>query len=309
MGILYNRYTPEKIGVFNVTITVNSNITHTGGALVQTVSGPMTAVTLSPAQGFTIATPTITGNGVTATASGNNYIISGTPTSNVTVSATYETLIPYSDQSKIITYLVPGNFAGSSSTTWGSDYSVPMTRIGGAWTLTNGGKSIRIDSQPTRVSIVPTGNLSAFTVYIVAQYAGTNLNLIVKPSTFGSGSGVILRRGDRDTGSVFTSWKSGAYHYFNSDTLYSAYQAYALSYKAGVSIIDILNNFSPYTWTTYPSSDKAASQFEFGSGTNSGFPFVDDKVYIQLLAIVNDSDSSTVLQNNINNIRTKLNLT
>ena len=88
MGILYNRYTPEKIVTYTVTITINNNITRTGGALVQTdLSGPMTAVTLSPKDTYRINPPSGS-SGITVTASGNNYVISGTPTADVTLSFT-----------------------------------------------------------------------------------------------------------------------------------------------------------------------------------------------------------------------------
>lgn len=89
MGILYNRFdtipaTPE----YTVTITIDSYINHTGGALVQTnLSGAMTPVTISPQDTYRINQPS-GGSGITVTASGNNYVISGTPTADVTITCT-----------------------------------------------------------------------------------------------------------------------------------------------------------------------------------------------------------------------------
>lgn len=89
MGILYNRYdtypAPQE---YTVTITIDSYINHTGGALVQTnLSGPMTAVTLSPQDTYRINQPSGS-SGIVVTASGNNYVISGTPTADVTINCT-----------------------------------------------------------------------------------------------------------------------------------------------------------------------------------------------------------------------------
>lgn len=89
MGILYNRYdTHPAPQEYTVTITIDSYINHTGGALVQAnLSGPMTAVTLSPKDTYRINQPSGS-SGITVTASGNNFIISGTPTADVTINCT-----------------------------------------------------------------------------------------------------------------------------------------------------------------------------------------------------------------------------
>ena len=89
MGILYNRFDtiPEPQG-YTVTITIDSYINHTGGALVQTnLSGSMTPVTISPQDTYRIDQPSGS-SGITITASGTSYIISGTPTADVTISCT-----------------------------------------------------------------------------------------------------------------------------------------------------------------------------------------------------------------------------
>lgn len=85
MGILYNRFDPNRPLGYTVNITINEHITHTGGSLVQTgLSGPMTPVTISPEETYRIIQPSGS-SGITVTADGNSYVISGTPTANVII--------------------------------------------------------------------------------------------------------------------------------------------------------------------------------------------------------------------------------
>lgn len=73
--------------VYSVITTLGNNMTVNGGDLSQTeLSGAMTNVVVSPDNGYTLAAPTIVGSGVTAVANADGtYTISGTPTSDVTV--------------------------------------------------------------------------------------------------------------------------------------------------------------------------------------------------------------------------------
>lgn len=90
MGFVVNkrRFKQSAPSQYSVTITINSNINHTGGALIQTnLSGPMTPVTLSPKDTYRINQPS-GGSGITVTASGNNFVISGTPIADVTINCT-----------------------------------------------------------------------------------------------------------------------------------------------------------------------------------------------------------------------------
>lgn len=126
MGILYNRYTPEKIFTYSVTINIADSIDHTGGALIQTgLSGPMTPVTLSPQATYRINQPT-GGSGITVTASGNDYVISGTPTADVTINCT-TTRNPdllTAEQKDLSTWSKTGG-----STTYGYQHTISSTRI------------------------------------------------------------------------------------------------------------------------------------------------------------------------------------
>lgn len=90
MGFVVNkrRFKPSGPPEYTVTITIDSYINHAGGALVQTnLSGSMIPVTLSPKDTYRINQPSGS-SGITVTASGNNYIISGTPTADVTINCT-----------------------------------------------------------------------------------------------------------------------------------------------------------------------------------------------------------------------------
>lgn len=90
MGYVVNKRRFKKSGSlgYTVTIIINNYITHTGGSLVQpSLSGPMIPVTLSPEATYRINQPT-GGSGITVTASGTSYIISGTPTADVTINCT-----------------------------------------------------------------------------------------------------------------------------------------------------------------------------------------------------------------------------
>lgn len=90
MGYVVNKRRFKQSGPveYTVIITINSHINHSGGNLIQTVSGPITPITLSPEDTYRIDPKSVTYPGITITADGNNYIISGTPTANVGINFT-----------------------------------------------------------------------------------------------------------------------------------------------------------------------------------------------------------------------------
>ena len=80
--------TVTETNTYSVTITLGANMTSSGGDLSQTgLTGAMTDVVVTPDTGYSLAAPTITGSGVTATLDNTTgaYTISGIPTSDVTV--------------------------------------------------------------------------------------------------------------------------------------------------------------------------------------------------------------------------------
>lgn len=157
MGILYNRFEtiPEPQG-YTVTITIDSYINHTGGALVQTnLFGPMTAVTLSPQDTYRINQPSGS-SGITVTASGNNFIISGTPTSDVTINCT----TTRNPDLLTATQKNVANWTGTNSyTSFGYQQDVSDTRINWRINPATGSRQegYRYDTS-LAIGTVPNGN-------------------------------------------------------------------------------------------------------------------------------------------------------
>lgn len=83
-------------------------------------------------------------------------------------------LIPYSNRSNILAYLVPSSFNGSSSTVWGDDYPVPMMRETShddtIWQY-NSDNSINLHGY-FNINLQNYGinPISKYTVYLVARY-------------------------------------------------------------------------------------------------------------------------------------------
>lgn len=218
-------------------------------------------------------------------------------------------LLPYSNKSNVVTYLTPDNFKGSDSTVWGDEYAQPMNRTpsNASWELSSDGKSVHIynlSSSIYSLIISAPSNLYNFTVYIVAQYAGDDIKLYIRGNNsrtafiFYDTSKVV---GTTKLGSVFSNWTTNCYDYF-SDTAYETFKAYAISYPRNDKSVHVLNN-SVRTFSTANSSYYPVNFYFSGAHSTIG------EAYIKLLAIVSEAESSTVLQNNINYIRTQLNLT
>lgn len=158
MGILYNRFDtiPEPQG-YTVTITIDSYINHTGGALVQTnLSGSMTPVTISPQDTYRIDQPSGS-SGITITASGTSYIISGTPTADVTISCT----TTRNSDLLTATQKSVANWTGSATgTSFGYQQNVSDTRIN--WRIYPSTSSSRQEGYSYDTSLamgtVPNGN-------------------------------------------------------------------------------------------------------------------------------------------------------
>ena len=221
-----------------------------------------------------------------------------------------EFLLPYSNKSKVITYLTPDNFKGSSSTTWGDEYAQPMNRGSSyaSWELSSDGKSVHINpgyAEEYGFRITAPSNLYNFTMYIVAKYSGGDIYLRATSSSPQYHARIFddNTSSSKQLGSTFATWHTGNYSYFYNTSAYDDFQAYALSYQRNNKPIHVLNaskvSTFPYNGDRYP------GWFVFYSSTSSPV----GEAYIKLLAIVSESESSTVLQNNINFIRTQLNIT
>lgn len=226
--------------------------------------------------------------------------------------STPASLIPYSDQSKIITYLTPKNFKGSSSTIWGNEYPVPMEKTGGYWELSSDGKYVYIHTTDTvsfDAHIHPFRALENFTLYIVGQYIGNRSGMTVK-----SGNTVPIKTArvfqdlpytsQKEIGSSFSAWETGNDSHYNVDvSIFDTFHAYAVSHPLGSKPVHVLDNKS---LEYFPVNGEVTAQiFSFAGSSGSET----EGVYIKFLAIVNEAESSAVIQNNINCIRTQLNLT
>lgn len=220
-------------------------------------------------------------------------------------------LLPYSNKSKVITYLTPDNFKGSDSTTWGDEYSNPMKRDSyyyGTWQLAADGKSVRVNpgyGNEYALTIYTPSNFYNFTIYVVAKYSGGNI--FIRPTSPNPQYNTTIfddtsTSGTKHIGSNFARWHTGNYREFSGTSAYDGFQAYALSYQKNGKPVHVLNSSSavtfPYNGDNYP------YVFKFYSDTSPS-----GEAYIKFLAIVSEAESSTVLQNNINFIRTQLNIT
>ena len=145
MGYVVNkrRFMQSGSSGYTVTIIIDSHIKHTGGDLVQSnLTGAMTPVTLSPKDTYRI--DQLSGSsGITVTASGNNYVISGTPTANVNLNFT-------TTQNADVLTSTQKNFAN-----W--THSVPATNIDGFIISRGSTESIIWELQPRQSNVKNQG--------------------------------------------------------------------------------------------------------------------------------------------------------
>jgi len=157
MGFVVNKRRFQQSGPpeYTVTITIDSYINHTGGALVQTnLSGPMTAVTLSPKDTYRINQPSGS-SGITVTASGNNFIISGTPTADVTINCT----TTQNPDLLTSTQKDVSNWTKTRNASYGYQHSVSSTRIN--WNIPSASADVNKNEGyyiELPISQIPAGN-------------------------------------------------------------------------------------------------------------------------------------------------------
>lgn len=315
MGFVTNRWqpvnaSPGPIGPYTVSITiVGSRVTNSGGALIQPdLVGPMTPVVLSAPRGYAVANPIITGTGIIATFTGNGCMISGTPTSDVSISVTDTTLISNSDQTKILTYCVASDFISSASS-WGSDYTYPIRKGPGglAWSLTNSDKSVRCRG----------GTQTGADMYFYAGATGKTLNNITVYSAFkyyasSSANRTLMWRFNKSY-PYFLDARNGqklGYSFSRSITdyydvaIYSGYHVYAVNIQKNpttgeVTVFHVLDNETVRTSSTFT----WANQLIYYP---SIYVFSNRYIDIQLFATVEDAESQQTVINNVANIKSKL---
>ena len=92
-----NPLTVEVLEAYSVTVELGDNMTASGSLTQTGLTGAMTGVTVTPAEGYELAAPTISpaDAGITATPNDDgSYTVSGEPTEDVTVTFEDATLIP-----------------------------------------------------------------------------------------------------------------------------------------------------------------------------------------------------------------------
>lgn len=170
MGILYNT-SPSTVTKrkhkFRFQIILDEHLTSSGGSLIQeNVVGAITPVTITADSGYTLMPPVVTPWGMSAVLSDlTSCTIRGVPRADTVIRcSTTGSLLPYSDQSKIVTYATSDNFVSGSST-WG-DGIAPLGREWYNWDA--GGP---VTSNLTKNAISNVGALgNAFTIYEVLYH-------------------------------------------------------------------------------------------------------------------------------------------
>lgn len=229
-------------------------------------------------------------------------------------------LIPYSNRSNILAYLVPSSFNGSSSTVWGDDYPVPMvmTNVDYSEWQYNSDNSINLHGyyniNPQNYGIDP---ISKYTVYMVARYnkikgSHTGFNphfeLISRLSYndkiyegYGVQTRASLITSSSGSGTTYTSVLTPA------GSTYGYYHAYAFRYVSGkyAHVIDD-QNLVTISASNYNARSAYNFAFRYISEQNSGQD--DSSVDVKLISIVSGEESDSTILSNVSNIIRKLNL-
>ena len=218
-----------------------------------------------------------------------------------------QSLIPYSNQSNILTYLVPSSFKGSSSTIWGDDYPMPLVRYtssSGIWQYSSADDSVYLQGHYT---ITPGEGLSKFTVYMVVEWnviSGTT-----NPPCFALIKGNYYDRIYGKYGENVRALLDGATSYASVLTpeipSYLSYHVYAFRRCVGkfCHVIDDQNlvSISAPNYTNITTKN-----FAFRNIVRSDT--YEYSANVKFLSIVNGEESDATILNNVNNIRIRLNL-
>lgn len=223
-----------------------------------------------------------------------------------------QTLIPYSNQSNIYTYLVPSSFKGSSSTVWGDDYPVPMiytpSQFGTGWAYSSDGSvylqgSFTMDLRGTSIEY-PT----KYTVYMVVRYNRLSgsvnpLFCLVKDTSsldkIYELNGVQVKASLAGTGSTYTSNLTPA------GSAEDYYHVYAYRRCVG-KFCHVVDGQSLVTISAPQFYNAGTYNFYFRNIDHANL--FENSANLKFLAIVNGEESDSTILNNVSNIRTRLNL-
>lgn len=219
-----------------------------------------------------------------------------------------QSLIPYSNQSDIVTYLVPSSFQGSSSTTWGDDYPKPFVKDNAAaWSL-NSDNSVRLSKPNSSLTgsgsiDLTSGSQREYTVYMVVKYNAEDTtdslpNLrIVRATNFyiyrAYQDKVNVRFGSANVSTLTPSSSAfGNYHVYAFRQKRNSSQGVFHHVVDDGNLVQILPSSNP--------GALAPSLFDFNSTREVS-------IDIKFLSIVmGSSESDSTVLNNVQNLMTKL---
>ena len=226
-----------------------------------------------------------------------------------------QTLIPYSNQSNILTYLVPSSFKGNSSTVWGDDYPLPMVRgtsLASNWQYNSVDDSVYCHGASFVMTPWNWGidNLTTYTVYMVVRWnvveGTTNLPCFSLNRRYGGSSDRIYELYDVrvrahliGTGSNYNSYLTPS----SSST--DNYHAYAFRHCVGkfCHVVDD-QNLVTISAPNYSSSSNVSLSLQNIEQTDTH----NYSANVKFISIVNGEESDSTILNNVSNIRTRLNL-
>ena len=219
-------------------------------------------------------------------------------------------IIPYSDRSKILTYLTYDNFVGGSSP-WGSEWPLPMKRVvltvsgnSNNWTRVTTDEAIRLPQYASNnlyeYTISDTSSVMTFnggTLYIVCKYTTDGKN--PRFYTYDSNNNrVYVFTCGREPGSNFNAWRKGAQYLQLDSKMHDYYNVYAVNYyyDATASTFDVFAMFNVFTLQWNQQSGLSYKPKKYWAKREEG------NMDIKFLAIVEGKESNEAIIKNVHNI-------
>lgn len=215
-------------------------------------------------------------------------------------------IIPYSDRSKILTYLTYDNFVGGD-TPWGSEWPIPMKKLRvasgtGDWSQIVSDEAIRLATGSTaryNYSIQSTSytTFCGGTVYLVCKYTTSSQNPRLHTYNANNDTAYVFTSG-REPGSNFNAWGKGAQYLQLDSRMHDYYNVYAVNYyyDATASTFDVFAMFNVFTlkWSQQSGS--------MSSPTTEWVKREQGNMDIKFLAIVDGKESDDAIIKNVHNI-------
>ena len=227
-------------------------------------------------------------------------------------------IIPYSDRSKILTYLTYDNFVGGS-TPWGSEWRIPMRRVSylstGAsnWTKIDADRAIRLPAasnpqyqyQLYALNGSPEQlNFYGGTFYIVCKYTTDGKNPRFYTYDANRAQFAYVFTCGREPGSNFNAWGKGSQYLQLYSKMHDYYNVYAVNYyyDATASTFDVFAMFNVFTLQWSQQSGSMTRPDAFWIKREEG------NMDIKFLAIVEGKESNEAIIKNVHNIMKYFNI-